>query len=394
MIRVLVAHNRYQQRGGEDVVVESEVNLLRSRGHEVKTYFRDNSSISSMPKISLARDTFWSAQTAKELQREIDVFHPDIIHVHNTFPLVSPSVFWAAAGADCPVVQTLHNFRLLCLQAMFLRDGAPCEKCLGHSPWRGVVHRCYHNSMAQSAVVAGMITLHRHIGTHRKKVSRYIALTEFSQQKFIEGGVPGELIRVKPNFMDVPRSSPEEHREGALFVGRLSHEKGITSLLAAIEEIPEFTLKVIGSGPLEDSVLSHPRVRYLGQLSRSDVLAEMRRTSFLIMNSLWYETFGLVLLEAFASGLPVIAPAHGTIIETTESGRLGVLFEPGSQKDLVRAIKWAQANPDKVDGMGKSARTAYLTKYTPGKNYSQLLEIYEEAIRDMEWYPNVELQIH
>ncbi len=247
-MRVLIVHNVYQHRGGEDSVVEAEAELLLSRGHAVEFYFRNNDEIDIKPNLSLVGQMFWSSRTTEDIAGVIANFKPDVIHVHNTFPLISPSLYWAAAKASVPVVQTLHNFRLLCTQAMFLREGKVCENCLGHMPWRGVVHGCYRESNAQSAVLAGMVTMHRAIGTWRNKVTRYIALNEFCRQKFIEGGLPAERIVVKPNFVDFS-VLPEIPRQGFLFVGRLSAEKGVDILVTAVRQLNHASVRVAGAGP-------------------------------------------------------------------------------------------------------------------------------------------------
>src|SRR5450830_1369347 len=231
-MRILFIHNAYQHRGGEDSVVKAEIDLLRSHGHVVEIYGRHNDEIAAIPRLSLAGQTLWSGITVDDVARLINSFNPDVIHVHNTFPLISPSLYWAANRARLPIIQTLHNFRLLCPQAMFLRESKVCEDCLGKVPWRGVVRGCYRGSPAQSLVLASMVTLHRVIGTWRNKVTRYIALNEFCRQKFIEGGLPAERIVVKPNFVDSP-ASVEASREGFLFVGRLSVEKGLSTLAKA-----------------------------------------------------------------------------------------------------------------------------------------------------------------
>jgi glycosyltransferase involved in cell wall biosynthesis len=231
--RVLLVHNAYQQRGGEDAVVEAEAALLREHGHEVTLYTRHNDEVQGSSRLALARDTLWSPRTGRDLQALIGQHRPDVVHVHNSFPLVSPSVYWAAARAGLPVVQTLHNFRLLCPQALLLREGRICEDCVGRVPWRAVQHGCYRGSAVQSAAVAGMLQLHRGLGTWQRKVTLYIALNAFCRDKFIEGGLPAERIRIKPNFIDLPAPAPQP-REGFLFVGRFSLEKGLAVLAQAL----------------------------------------------------------------------------------------------------------------------------------------------------------------
>lgn len=381
--RVLVVHNSYRWRGGEDVVAEAEISLLRENGHEVQTYSRHNNAIESMPRVAVAQETLWSLRTMDDLGRCVNTFNPDLIHVHNTFPLVSPSLFWAAARKGLPVVQTLHNFRLLCPQAMFLRNNQVCEDCLGTSPWRGVVRKCYRDSTAQSAVLVSMLTLHRALGTYRHKVTRYIALNRFCRDKFVDGGLPRERISIKPNFVDSPVLI-DTPRAGGLFVGRLSQEKGTDVLLGALERLPGKIIDVIGEGPERERMQMHARLRSLGVKARSEIMEHMQRASYLVVPSIWYETFGLVLVEAFACGLPVIATRLGAMQELIDDGRTGLLFDPGSSVDLARKMTWAERHPEEMRRMGRNAREEYLEKYTPQRNYEQLMAIYRQALSDQQ----------
>ena len=379
-LRILMVHNAYQQRGGEDSVVDAEISLLRSNGHEVATYFRNNDDISAMPAVAVAIQTLWSSRATTELTDLIHAFKPDVIHVHNTLPLISPSIYWAAARAGVPVVQTLHNFRLMCLSALYLRDGKVCEDCVGHLPWRGVVHKCYRESTAASAVLATMLTLHRGLATYRNKVSRYIALNNFCRVKFIEGGLSAELIAVKPNFVDaaVPLALP---RRELLFVGRLSFEKGIVSLAKAAALLPDAQLRVAGVGPqaaLLDNIVGVTRI---GQLTSSEVWQEMNSAIALVIPSIWYETFGMVIIEAYASGTPVIASRIGALADIVTEGETGLLFEPDNAQDLADKLSWALAHPEKMAEMGRKARLVYEEKYTAEQNYTQLIDIYRSVIK-------------
>lgn len=378
-MRILIAHNAYQQKGGEDGVVAMESALLSSRGVEVAVYSRHNDEIEGMSRVALAGQTIWSSRTEADIAKWVADFRPDVIHVHNTLPLISPSLYVAADKAGVPVVQTLHNFRLFCPQAMFLRDGKVCEDCLGKLPWRGVVHGCYRGSRVQSAVVGGMLVLHRALGTYRNRVTRYIALNVFCRNKFIEGGLPAERIVVKPNFVDIP-AGDQELRQGGLFVGRLSAEKGIDVLVRAMDQVPACHLNVIGSGPEEAALCLRTNIQRLGFLPRDQIFHHMQRASYLLMPSIWYENFPLTLVEAFACGLPVIASRIGAMAELIEDGRTGLLFEPGSAEDLAKKIMWAEANPEAMIEMGKYARNEYEAKYTPELNFRQLMVIYMKAI--------------
>lgn len=378
--RVLLVHNAYQQRGGEDSVVDAELALLRDGGHAVETCFRHNDEVGAMSKPALLANTLWSRRTVDEIGALAERFRPDVIHVHNTHPLVSPSVFWAAAKLRVPVVQTLHNFRLLCPQGMLLRDERVCEDCLGHVPWRGVWHRCYRRSAVQSAVVAATVTLHRGAGTWQRKVSRYIALNRFCRDKFVQGGLPAERMRIKPNFVDVPAPEPGGPRSGGLFVGRLSTEKGVGVLARALAASPDVTLSVVGAGELEGELRAVVRERMLGFLPLPRILALMQRASWLVVPSIWYENFPRTIVEAYACGLPVIASRLGALPELVEDGRTGLLFEPGSADDLARKLQWAHSHPDEMKRMGDAARARYETMYTPERNLAMLNEIYADAI--------------
>ena len=380
MLRVLIAHNAYQQRGGEDSVVESEISLLRARGHEVIEYRRCNDDLNRMSPTSVVLQTMWSRRSGAELAELFATARPNVVHVHNTFPLISPSLYWAADEARVPVVQTLHNFRLLCPQAMLLRAGKVCEDCVGKLPWRGVVRGCYRDSVAQSAVLGGMLSLHRALGSYQKKVSRYIALTEFGRQKFIEGGLPAERISVKPNFVDPPPMRPPGRREGFLFVGRLSAEKGVNVLADAMRLEPELCCEVIGVGPEQEKLAQLPRVIMSGWQQGDFVLARMQAARALVMPSVWYEGFPRTIVEAFAAGLPVIASRLGSMAASIDDGRTGLLFEPGNAADLAEKLRWAETHPDEMAEMGLAALKEYEARYTPEKNYEMLMEIYADAI--------------
>lgn len=377
--RVLVVHNGYQQHGGEDSVVEAELALLAAGGHAVEAYRRHNDEIDGLSHVQLVRDTLWSRRTHEEVTALVARFRPDVVHVHNTHPLISPSLHWAAARAQVPVVQTLHNFRLLCPQGMLLRDRHVCEDCVGRVPWRGVVHRCYRDSAAQSAVVAASVTLHRAIGTWRHKVRRYIALNGFCRDVFVRGGMPAERIAIKPNFVDVP-AAPGAARAGGLFVGRLSVEKGTGVLAGALARRPQIVVDVIGAGEREADLDGLPNARRLGFLPLPQILERMRRACWLVLPSLWYENFPRTIVEAYACGLPVIASRLGALPELVEEGVTGLLFEPGSAEDLARVLDWAEAHPDDMARMGANARARYDALYTPERNLQMLNRIYTDAI--------------
>ncbi len=379
-MRILFVHNAYQHRGGEESVVEAEVALLRRNGHDVSVYRRDNRDVEHIGSLHLFADTVWSQRTYRELGAHVRNFKPQLVHAHNTFPLVSPSAYWAAAASRLPVVQTLHNFRLMCLQAMFLRQNVVCEDCLGHAPWRGIARRCYRGSTTASAAAVAMLTVHRTLGSFKKKVTRYVALSQFARNKFIEGGLPAAQIVVKPNFADIPLPPAAQPRRGGLFVGRLAEEKGISLMLNALQRRPWVQVSVLGTGPLSGILRGHASIAMKGWQEQPCVYEHMHSASFLLLPSLCYESFPCAVVEAFACGLPVIAARLGAMAELIEDGRTGLLFESGSADDLAQKIAWADAHPVPMQQMGRQARLEYESKYTPEKNYAQLMSIYEDAI--------------
>jgi len=378
--RVLVVHNAYQQRGGEDSVVESEVRLLEERGHEVAVYSRDNHDVGSLSGLHLAAQTIWSVRTRGDIRRLVRDFRPDVVHAHNTFPLISPSLYWEAAAARIPVIQTLHNFRLLCPQGLLLRDGRICRDCVGHVPWRAALHSCYRDSLKASAAAAGMMTAHRVLGTWSSKVDRYIALNDFCREQFVAGGLPRDRICVKPNFVDVPAPG-QAQRRGFLFVGRLSKEKGVGTLAAASAGLAAAErVSVIGEGPESGLFDGIARVDLLGARDAHGVLDSMTKAAALVIPSIWYENFPRTLVESFACGLPVIASRLGALETLIDDGINGLLFIPGDAADLAAKLSWAAANPQAMSAMGQEARRKYERLWTGDRNYDQLLAIYREAI--------------
>jgi glycosyltransferase involved in cell wall biosynthesis len=387
-MKILVSHNVYQQAGGEDAVVNAEIDLLRSFGNEVVVYRRNNNEIGKQSSFSTASSAIWSRQSVADLRVLCDQFHPDIIHSHNTFPLISPSLYWFASDQKIPVVQTLHNFRLLCPQAMFLRNGKICEDCVGKVPWRAVARSCYHTSALQSAVVANMLIFHRAVGTYNDRVRAYIAMNDFCKEKFVAGGIPESRIHIKSNFVRASQLPDWSSRRGGLFVGRLSEEKGISILIDAVEKIRNeqvehevaLSMKVVGSGPMSPEVTHAFKDDYLAAKNSEEIFSLLQSAQFLIAPSTCYESCPLVAAEAFSSGVPVIGSRHGGIAAMVKDGVNGLLFNPGDADDLAKKISWALKNPTRMLEMGKAAYQEYLEKYTPERNYKILMDIYLNAL--------------
>ncbi len=377
---ILAAHNHYQQPGGEDQVFAAEAALLESNGHRVIRYEERNARIANRSPAFTAVDTVWSSKSARSFTELIQKHNPDVVHFHNTFPLISPAAYYAAQKEGAAVVQTLHNFRLLCPGATLFREGQPCEECIEKKSLRpAIVHACYRASRPATAAVATMLTIHRAIGTWRRKVDLYIALSEFARRKFIEGGLPASRIVVKPNFVSPDPGVGDGSGKYALFVGRLSAEKGIAVLGSSWRELSQIPLIVAGDGPLAG--MEWPcGATWIGRQPREKILALMREARVLIVPSECYEGAPMTILEAFACGLPVIASNLGSMAEMVTHQRTGLLFNPGDAADLARKVRWAFEHPDAVEGMRAAARREFEEKYTAETNYKMLIGIYEEAI--------------
>ena len=383
-----MVHNYYQQPGGEDRVASAEAELLQNNGHEVLWYTKHNDAIENMNALSVATATIWNRESYNKLYKIIKNESPDVVHFHNTFPLISPAGYYAAKNNRVAVVQTLHNYRLFCPAGTLFRNGNVCEDCMGKAiAWPGVRHACYRESRAATAVVAAMLSSHRLLRTWQRKVDLYIAISEFARQKFIEAGLSPEKIVVKPNFIEPDPGPGNERDDYALFVGRLSREKGIDTLLAAWEKLDgSVNLKIVGDGPLaakvRDQAARLPSVEALGRMDRDGVMALMGATNFLIFPSEPYETFGLVAVEACARETPVIVSRLGAMSEIIRDRDTGLHFEAGNAEDLATTVRWAVGHPAEIRQMGKAARKEYLKNYTGRRNYQLLTGIYEQAIEE------------
>jgi glycosyltransferase involved in cell wall biosynthesis len=385
---VLLVHERYRQRAGEDAVFDAELELLRAMGHPVRTLVVDNDSIPAEPsagqRLRLGLETVWSSRAARLIATRLRDQPVDVVHVHNTFPLLSPSVYGAAAASGAAVVQTIHNYRPICPAATLFRDGQPCEDCVGRRlAWPSVVHGCYRGSRVQTAPVAAMLATQRLTGA-RHAVDAFIALTDFAASKLAEGGLPADRIHVKPNFT----ADPGERSGGGtgfLFVGRLAPEKGIGTLIDAAPRLePGIEIRLAGDGPeagrLGAAAMRHPALRPLGRLDSNAVQAAMAASLAVVFPSLWYEGMPMTILEAFAAGVPVIAARRGAAAAMVEDGVTGLTFDPGDATALAASLAWAQAHPTEMLAFGRAARQRFLAAYTAEASHRRLLEIYGIAL--------------
>jgi len=381
--RVMIVHNYYQQAGGEDSVVASEKALLEEQGHEVTLYSVDNDHIVNFAqKAKVFFDVVYSSAARDAFARELAVVQPDVVHVHNFFPLLTTSIYDACQAAGVPVVQTLHNFRITCAGVYLQRKGKLCETCVGGSPYWGVLHRCYRGSTLGSLAVARMIDVNQRRGTWRTKVDCFVALTNSAKQRFVQAGVPAERIVVKPNFARDPGEPGPGPRHGALFVGRLSAEKGVRELIEAWRMV-DYPLRIAGDGPLgaELRAKAPANVTFLGRITAAQVRAEMSAAAMLVICSTWLEGFPVVLAEAFATGLPAVVPDFGAPKDIVRHGETGLHVPVGDAKALAETVNALCRDTTQLERLGKAARRDFLANYAPDANYRQLVAIYDRIRR-------------
>jgi glycosyltransferase involved in cell wall biosynthesis len=383
-MKILQIHNRYRQAGGEDTVVDSEADLLRSAGHQVLRYFGENPSTALDAWGSLAISA-WNPWKAREVGALVDDYRPDVAHVHNTWYALSPSVLRAVSRRDVPVVMTLHNYRLICSNALLFRDGRPCGDCVGGHPWPGVRHRCYRDSAMASTAAATAISFNRVRNTWNRDVDLFLALSKFARDMFVAGGIPSSRMRVKSNFVvdPGPRPRPPSVSRTLLYVGRLSPEKGIERLLDAWEASPGTGLELVlvGEGPLRRELERRnlTGVRLVGQLPHDQVVRELSTARALLFPSIWYEGQPMVVLEALASGLPVMGSDLGGTAELLEPLGREWLVPPDDLEAWAAAIL-RLADDQSVDRAGRLGRDAYEKRFTPDVGLTGLEETYSSLI--------------
>ncbi len=390
-MKICLVHNYYQISGGEDSVYKNEKELLLRNGHEVVEFTRHNDEIKSysgLQKAAMLYRTTHNRAIIKDFQNFLRLEAPDIIHCHNTFPLISPAVLSVGKACNIPLIQTLHNFRFFCPNGLFYRDGGVCEDCFKKKiPFAAVKNACYRDSKIQSLAVAGMLAFHQWQETWKKDIDRFIAISAFVRSKFLQAGYPAEKFVVKPNFVVSDPGKRGRNGDYYIYVGRLSKEKGIETLLKAWQRMPEdIKLKIIGDGPLSNMVESavtkqqSGNLEYLGRVDGKIMMSGIKGARSLIFPSECYETFGLTVAEAYACGVPVIASRIGAVQELIEEGVTGEYFSPGNTEELYQQVLSNWENPEKFREMGINARKVYEEKYSAASNYRMLIKIYQDAI--------------
>jgi len=383
-MKILQVHNYYQLSGGEDTVVAHEKALLEENGHEVITFYKHNDEIndySFFKKIGLLYSTTWSQDTYNEMMEVIRTNRPNVCHVHNFLPLISPSIYKACKDSNVPVVQTLHNYRLICTNGLFLREGKVCEECLGKSAYHSVPKKCYRNSYAQTYTVARMIEKNKADRTWTKLVDAYFCFTEFAKSKFIASGLPDEKLIVKPNFVAAPSTEVTENNSSPylIYVGRLEENKGI-HLFMEISHQLDLPLKIVGEGPMEEQLRGLPNIELLGKRPHEEVLQLIQHAKALLFPSLCYEGMPMTILEAFAHKTPVIASNLGAMQTIISHQKNGLLFEANSTEELLSFIQLLLENEEISQEIAETAFADFEHNYSRERNYEMLIECYNTVI--------------
>lgn len=377
---VLVIHNRYQQAGGEDAAVRTDVATLRQHGHRVTEFVRDNAEILSygvVRKASLVVSATWNQRVYGELRQLIRKEHPAVAHCHNLVPLISPAAYYACRAEGVPVVQTLHNFRLRCPAGTMFRNGTACRDCDG-ALGKAVARGCYRDSRAQTAAAALMLGAHRAMGTFDRVVNAYSAPSRFCAEGVAGVDVPAGRIKLRPNFLLNDPGARHASENYVVFAARLCEEKGLRQLLRAWRRMAGIPLVIVGDGPLRREAAKEApgNVTFVGALSATETLARVKAARFLVFPSVGYETFGMTVLEAAACGVATVGTRLGAIPELIQEGRTGLLFDPHDSEDMAEKVAWAWSHPMSMNEMGAAARIRYLEHYTADKGYEKLASFY------------------
>ena len=387
-MKILIVHNHYVHPGGEDEVVKAEKSMLEKFGHKVLLYEATNFQIKErrlLGKLSFAfKEVYWSRKSYNAIVRIIKKEKPDIAHFHNTFLSVTPSAYDACYDSGIPIVQTLHNYRFLCPIGVFYRKGQLCEDCLRVGIMSAVVNKYWKNSYVYSLILVRILKQFEKKKIFSEKIDKYIALSPFSRQKFVDNRFNPEEIFIKPNFIELDSGPAQMNGKYGLFIGALRDYKGIKTLLKAWKNSKiDFPLKILGAGPLQEELkiyVKGEKVEFLGTKPLTETLSLIKASLFLVVPSECYETFSRVAMEAFACGVPVIATNHGALKDLVENRRTGLFFERADSNDLAEKIDLLVKNPSLAKELGENARKVYQERYAESENYDQLIEIYSRTI--------------
>ncbi len=386
-MKVLLIHNFYLEPGGEDQVFSAEGDLLREHGHTVIHYTMHNKTIVKQPALTRMKSVLWNPLSYLHIRQLIQQHRPDVAHFHNIFPLISPSGYYAAHAEKVPIVQTLHNYRMFCLNGIFFRDQHVCLDCFGKLiPWPGVKHTCYRRSRLASLGAMSALVLHRLLKTWKTHVDQFIALTEFSRNVYLEGGIDPDRITLKPNFLQKDPEIGTGLGGYALFVGRLVPEKGLETIINAWEKLKErVPIKIVGDGEMAPRLtqLAHqlPGFDYVGPRSQTEVVALMKNALVLIFPSMWYECLPRTIIEAYGVGLPVVASNIGAMKSLIHHGKTGLHFIAGDSGDLAEKVLWAKEHPQELAAMRKNSRAVFEQSYMADRNHTMLMEVYDNAAK-------------
>ena len=393
-MKILQVHNFYQTPGGEDSVVRAEKELLESKGHSIIPYYRHNDEIKNYDfteKIKFFRDTVYSKGAFSRLGELADKEKPDVAHIHNVFPLISPSAYYTLRSRKIPIVQTVHNYRFLCPNGFFYTKGAICRRCARGNTLHCLFNRCYKDSFLLSGLYAMVFLVHRRRNSFLKNVDIFIVLNNFTMELLVGNGFPPDRIKVVGNFLPVDNTtSCYEKEDYAVFMGRLSSEKGIMTLLEAFLKTGPIKLKIAGTGILEKRIREYikekgmEQVEMMGFVSGNEKRELLRKAKASIIPSEWYENFPMSAVESLSVGTPVIASRIGGLSELIEDGLNGLLFNPGDSDELAEKIKHVFVDRDKSIAMGAYAYKRAKELYSPEIHYNKLMETYKEAIEAKE----------
>ena len=393
---ILIIHNSHRSgsSSGDDVVFKKEAELLKKHGHRVVCFNISNDEFDDsgiLKKIFLGLQIPWSVVFYRQIKRILKKEKPDIVHIHNFFPLLSPSMYQVINSEGIPIIQTLHDFRFLCPMAFFMRNGRICEECREFGPGRSIRYGCFKNSRIQTIPVALMLKLHHWLNTFKKKIDACICLTESQKNIFLDAGFDENKIFIKPNFIvdtfQTVSSEKYVKDDYVVFIGRLGEEKGVETLIHAWKDLKDVPLKIVGDGPDADKFkalaqkMKINNIDFLGYRPYDECMKILNAAKFLVMPSICYETFGLTIVEAFSHCKPVIASDLGAMADIVKNGETGLLFKPKDADDLAEKVRWLWNNHEECRKMGLNARREYEAKYTPERNYEMLMDIYEEVLK-------------